>query len=254
MSISKQYNSKLDKTTIPAILGILVIVASPIILQEVTSQELVVLETGVISTASKDYTISNNFDVRVFHDGELIRIKGVTASGHPYYAYQRTVDGEVNLQGKIFIDGKVLPLVKKTALVEKTTITQKEEPESVTDLLILINQPSFGYYTQYYNIIAKVFDSSANPLKQFEYNSGLIKGADVRIILTDPQGNVFRTFDGITNAMGYVNERFQWQYGDPVGKYNVTVVVDDGVSKVSKQFETDYKGYHPYYSASDNTP
>lgn len=246
MSTSNQYNLKMNRVIIPVILGILVTIASSMTLQEVTGQELDVLESGVISTASKDYTISNNFEIRVFHDGELIRIKGVTATGYPYYAYQRTIDGDTELRGKIFVDGKVVPLVKKA------TFVKEKELEVLTELLILIKQPLSAYYTESYNIIAKVFDSSANPLKQFEHNSGLIAGVDVQIILTDPQGDVFRTFNATTNSMGYVDKRFQWQYADPVGKYNVTVIANDGVSKISKQFETDYKGYHPYYSSSDN--
>ncbi len=232
---------------VPGALGILAIILTPTLIQDVYSQEeLVVLQSGIVSTSSKDYPISNNFEIRVFHDGELVRIKGVTASGHPYYVYQKISDGDVELRGKIFIDGKVVPLVKKT------TFVQEKEPESVTDLLILIKQPLSAYYTESYNIIAKVFDASANPLEEFEYKSGLIEGVDVQIILTDPQGKVFRTFSAETNSMGYVDERFQWQFADPVGKYNVTVIAEDGITKVSKQFETNYKGYHPYYSSSDN--
>jgi hypothetical protein len=241
---------------VPIILGILTIALSPMMIQVFSQEELLVLETGIISTSSKDYPISNNFEIRVFHDGELIRIKGITAEGYPYYAYQKIVGQDIELRGKIFIDGKASPLVKKVTFGSEPKSEVVSEPESVsdTDMMILIKHPSSAYYRGSYNIIAKVFDASANPQERFDQNSGLIEGIDIQIILTDPQGNVFRTFDGITNSMGYVDERFPWQYGDPVGQYNVTVIADDGVNKITRQFETDYKGYHPYYSSDDDSP
>jgi len=50
---------------------------------------------------------------------------------------------------------------------------------------------------------------------------------------------------------GYVDERFLWGYGDPVGQYNVTVIADDGINKVSRQYDTTYKGYHSFYVLND---
>jgi len=243
--------STLSRIILPGLLGILAITISPLIIQEIYSQEeLLVLNNGIISTASNDYPISSNFEIRVFHDGELIRIKGITASGYPYYAYQKMIDGDAELRGKIFIDGKMFSIVNKVSYIQKSEPEPEQEP--VAKMLILIDHTSFGYYTQSYNVITKVFDAFQNPLKQFEHKSGLLEGIDIQIILTDPDGNIFRTYDGTTNALGYFNERFQWQYGDPVGQYNVTVIADDGINKITKQYDTSYKGYHPYYSSSDN--
>jgi len=243
--------STLSRVILPGLLGILAIMMSPVIIQEIYSQEeLLVLNNGVISTASNDYPISSNFEIRVFHDGELIRIKGITASGYPYYAYQKMTDGDAELRGKIFIDGKMFSIVNKVSYIQVSEPEQEQEP--VAEMLILIDHTSSSYYTESYNVITKVFDISQNPLEQFGYNSGLLEGIDIQIILTDPDGNIFRTYNGTTNALGYFNERFQWKYGDPIGQYNVTVIADDGINKITKQYDTAYKGYHPYYSSSDN--
>ena len=241
--------SYLSRIILTGLLGILAITISPLIIQEIYSQEeLLVLNNGVISTSSNDYQISSNFEIRVFHDGELIRIKGITASGYPYYVYQKMTDGDVELRGKIFINGQMHPIVNKVSYI------QEPEPEPETEMLILIDHSSSSYYTQSYNVIAKIFDASQNPLKLFEYKSGLLEGIDIQIILTDPDGNVFRTYNGETNALGYFDERFQWKYADPIGQYNVTVIADDGINKIAKQYDTSYKGYHPYYTSSDNPP
>jgi len=234
--------SYLSRVILPGLLGILAITISPLIIQEIYSQEeLLLLNNGVISTASNDYQISSNFDIRVFHDGELIRIKGITASGYPYYVYQKMIDGDAELRGKIFINGQMHSIVNKVSYI------QEPEPEPETEMLILVDHPSFGYYRFSYNIIAKVFDASTNPLEIFEQRSGVLEGIEIQIILEDPDGNVFRTYDGKTNALGYFNERFAWKYGDPVGQYNVTVIADDGAKKISRQYETAYRGYDPYY-------
>ncbi len=239
----------LSRIILPGLLGILAVTISPLIIQEIYSQEeLVVLNNGVISTASNDYQISSNFEIRVFHDGELIRIKGITASGYPYYVYQKMIDGDAELRGKIFINRQMYPIVNKVSYI------QEPEQEPRTEMLILIDHTSSSYYTQSYNIITKVFDVSQNPLKLFEHKSGLLEGVDVQIILTDPDGNVFRIYNGTTNALGYFDERFQWPYASPIGQYNVTVIADDGINKIAKQYDTSYKGYHPYYTSSDNPP
>jgi len=193
--------SYLSRVILPGLLGILAITISPLIIQEIYSQEeLLLLNNGLISTATNDYQISSNFEIRVFHDGELIRIKGITASGYPYYVYQKMIDGDVELRGKIFIDGKIFPIVNKLSTIQK--ITSEPEPEPETEMLILVKQPSFSYYTYYYNIIAKVFDASSNPLEIFEHNSGFLEGIDIEIILTDPDGNVFHSYNGTTNTFG----------------------------------------------------
>jgi len=238
---------------LPGLLGILAITISPLIIQEIYSQEeLLVLNNGVISTASNDYPISSNFEIRVFHDGELIRIKGITTSGYPYYAYQKMIDEDTELRGKIFIDGKMLSIVNKVSYIQESEPESESAPESETEMLILVDHTSFGYYRFSYNIIAKIFDASTNPFEVFEQNSGVLDGIDIQIILTDPDGNVFQTYNGTTNALGYFNERFDWQYSDPVGQYNVTVIADDGIKKISKQYETEYRGYNPYYVADDD--
>jgi len=225
----------------------------PIISESFAQEGLSILETGVISTTTTDYDISGKFEVSVIGDGDIIRMKGITVSGNPYYAYQRIIDGEPAIFGKIFINGKAVPLVNK--IVEQTVHeeTQKEEvvPEK-SNLRIAMQHPAYGYFTQAYNFVVKIFDSNQNPNSNFNSNIGKLSGVNVEVILTDAAGKVLKTFDGVTDSQGIFDGAHTWKYEDTLGDYNVTVVADNGKVKTIQQFETEYNGYHPYYSGSQN--
>ena len=91
---------------LPFILPLLVLFMIPIISESFAQEEFSILETGIISTVTDDYDISGKFEIRVIGDVDIIRMKGITVSGNPYYAYQRVIDGEQIISGKIFIDGR----------------------------------------------------------------------------------------------------------------------------------------------------
>ena len=224
----------------------------PIISESFAQEGFSILETGIISTATDDYDISGQFEVRVIGDGDIIRMKGITVSGNPYYAYQRVIDGEPAIFGKIFIDGAAVPLVNKAVeqTVQEETV-EEQEPEK-SNLRIAMQHPAYGYFTQAYNFVVKIFDSNQNPNSNFISNIGKLSGVNVELILTDSQGKILKTFEGVTDSQGIFDGSHTWKYEDPLGQYNVTVIADNGKVKTVQQFETDYNGYHPYYSGSQN--
>ena len=78
--------------------------------QQIEPESSPILESGIISTKNKDYIISNDFDIRQFFFGKILRISGTTIDGNFYYVYHRIIDDEISLRGKIFIDGKFLTI------------------------------------------------------------------------------------------------------------------------------------------------
>ena len=235
--------------------SIVVILVSALFLVPIASQvfgqEMITLQTGIISTATTDYEISNEFDIRVIGDGDFLRMKGMTVSGHPYYIYQNTVNNEPIVSGKIFIDGTAIPIVHKQVqnFVEEP-VQQSIQPKN--DLIIAIQHPTYGYYTQTYTFVTKVFDVNQNPKGIFDLNLGKRTNVDITLSLIDPNGKVLTTKTGKTNTQGIFSGSYYWQYSDAIGTYTVKITADDGTSNVTKEFTTSYNGYHPFYSGSQN--
>jgi len=52
-------------------------------------ENFVTLGTGIISTQDRDFAVSNDFQTRIFQNGKIMRLSGVTTTGEPYYIYQK---------------------------------------------------------------------------------------------------------------------------------------------------------------------
>ena len=250
MIIRTNYTNELKKLffVIPALLALLAI---PLIDESSSQESVLLLQTGMISTSSADYEISSDFDIRIIGDGDYIRIKGMTVSGYPYYVYEKTINGESMLYGKIFVGGTAVPVVhKEIQEVVEEPVQQSIQPKN--DLIIAIQHPTYGYYTQTYSFVTKVFDLNQNPKGVFDWNLGKRTNVDVTLSLIDPNGKVLATETGKTNTQGIFSGSYFWQYSDAIGTYTVKVTADDGTNKVTKEFTTSYNGYHPFYSGSQN--
>jgi len=247
--------SSLSRFILPGLVGILAILISPMIIQESSSLEaLSVLESGVISTPSNDYPISNNFEMKVFHGGELIRIKGITASGYPYYVYQNMIDGNAHLGGKIFIDGKMLPIVnkfsfiqepeKETLEIEKETLEIEKETLELEkkNLAVTVDSKKISQFYERYFIKVRVFDADINPNPKFSFtNDGILTGISVKADLIRPTGEIIATMEGTTDSFGYYEGSYLWGYNELRGDYGVNLDVDDG--NYLEELQTSYRGY-----------
>jgi len=241
--------SALSRHILPGLLGILAITISPLIIQEIYSQEeLLVLNNGVISTATNDYPISSNFEIRVFHDGELIRIKGITASGYPYYAYQKMSDGDTELRGKIFIDGKMRSIVNKISYIqEPEKITS--EPEKITseleekkNLAVTVDSRKTSQFYDRYFIKVRVFDADVNPNPETsKSNDGILSGVPVKVDLIRPTGETIATMEGTTDSFGLYEGSYLWGFNELRGDYGVNLDVDNG--SYLEELQTFYRGY-----------
>ena len=52
-------------------------------------ENFLILQTGIIFTQDRDFGVSNDFETRIFQNGKIMRISGVTTTGEPYYIYQK---------------------------------------------------------------------------------------------------------------------------------------------------------------------
>jgi len=228
---------------LPGFLGILAITISPLIIQEIYSQEeLLVLNNGLISTPSNDYQISGNFEIRIFHDGELIRIKGVTVSGYPYYVYQKMIDGNPVLKGKIFIDGNPFSVITKYISSIKQE-QEEEQPQVEYDkkIDVKVQQSTYGYYYDSYKINVKIFDSELNSKPVFYDFEGVIEDSTVNVSLKHDSGVIVANVTGNSDIGGLFEGKYRWGYNDPTGHYTVTLNVNDG--QWIETFDTFYRGY-----------
>ena len=66
-------------------------------------ENIVVFQTGIISTGTQDYAISKDFETRIIQDGKIMRLSGITTTGEVYYLYQKMVGDEIIVKGKILV-------------------------------------------------------------------------------------------------------------------------------------------------------
>jgi len=206
--------------------GFLIIFANSFLQNTLAFEEnLVILQTGLISTAEGEYALSNNFQTRIVQDGKIIRISGVTTTGEIFYAYQKTTEKDIILKGKILDNNRFIPIIKPIQVFDEslTDGTQKSQP-----IKMVILQPHSTYWRQTYAINVKVFEVDKNPSNDYWYKSYLVPNVPILIEINHENGRHLTTIEGITNDDGY----FKGQYFvtdnlDWAGKYNVHVLAGD---------------------------
>ena len=220
-------------------------------LQEAYSSEenFLTLETGIISTLDRDFAVSNEFQTKIFQDGKIMRITGVTTTGEPYYIYQKNIGEEVILRGKILLDGKFVSIIQKETVPlepvsQESEGTQESEVTQEDTQLIMATKIPHHTYARYPMIISvKVFDAEQNPLGRFEQKSGVLENVFVDVSITNEFGKVVTTLNGTTNSLGIFSASHYVREGiDLPGQYTVDVAIDDQSSRISEAYTTFFRG------------
>jgi hypothetical protein len=211
--------------------------------------DFLVLQTGIISTENRDFAISNIFETRILQDGKIMRMSGITTTGEAYYVYQKNDDdGTTVVNGKILVNGVFIPIINKEITSEQET---QIIPESKFDMVVKL--PSYTYSNYPFVISVRVFDVEKNPQPRFEDTFGTLENVFVNVTITNRFDKFVTSFTGNTDSTGLfrgsylVNEGIVGQ-----GKFNVNVIVNDGVSSTNKSFTTFFRGDIRYYD--DNNP
>ena len=200
-------------------------------------ENIIALQTGIISTNNQDYAISQEFKVRIFQNGKIMRLSGITTTGEQYYLYQKSIGDDTIVRGKIYVNEAFVPIIFKKELLEQKT--QQED----TKLAMSVKLSQYTYSNYQFVISVKVFDAEQNPLPSYNQKTGVLENVFVNVTITDRFDEFVTTLSGNTDSRGV----FQGNYlvlEDVVeqGEYNVNVVIDDGTSNTSQSFTTFFRG------------
>jgi hypothetical protein len=213
----------------------------------VTSENFLVLQTGIISTEDDDFALSNIFKTRVLQDGKIMRLSGVTTTGEAYYVYQKIKDDNTVVNGKILVNGVFIPIISKEVLSEpEMQIMQKSKLDMAVKL------PSYTYSNYPFVISVRVFDIEKNPQPKFEDTYGTLENTFVNVTITNRFDKFVTSLSGNTDSSGLFRGSYLVNEGTGQGKFNVNVSVNDGKSSTSKSFTTFFRGDIRYYD--DNNP
>ena len=200
-------------------------------------ENILALQTGIISTNNNDYAISQEFEVRIFQNGKIMRLSGLTTTGEQYYFYQKSVGDDIIVRGKIYVNGAFVPIIFKEDLLEQKT----QQPETKLAMAVKLSQYTYSNYQ--FVISVKVFDVEQNPLPSYNQRTGVLENVFVNVTITDRFDEFVTTLSGNTDSTGVFQGNYL-VYENVVdqGKYNVNVMIDDGTSNTSQSFTTFFRG------------
>jgi len=200
-------------------------------------ENILALQTGIISTNNNDYAISQEFEVRIFQNGKIMRLSGLTTTGEQYYFYQKSVVDDIIVRGKIYVNGAFVPIIFKEDLLEQKT------KQSETKLAMVVKLSQYTYSNYQFVISVKVFDVEQNPLPRYNQRTGVLENVFVNVTITDRFDEFVTTLSGNTDSRGVFQGNYL-VYENVVdqGKYNVNVMIDDGTSNTSQLFTTFFRG------------
>lgn len=233
-----------------ALLAISVLLVIPQTISTDAQESILLFENPMISTPSNDYEISSDFEIRILRDGDLVRVSGTTVDGNPYYVYQQMINDVPTINGKIFIDNNPVEVFHRNIIpaqvmdeVEEVIDEMKQEVEQ-KNLKVLVDTPINTQHGQNFRFTVTVYDADVNPNpKFFSKTDGLLKEIPISATLTDKNGDVLTTFEGVTDNLGKFEGAYYWEFSDIVGNYELSLDVNNG--NYLENFGTNYLGYIP---------
>ncbi len=142
-------------------------------------ENILALQTGIISTSNQDYAISQEFEARNIQNGNIMRLSGITTTGEQYYLYQKIVGDDTIVRGKIFANNAFIPIIIIEELLEQKTL------QSDTKLIMAVKLPDYTYSNYKFVISVKVFDSEVNPNARYDSRIGILENVFVNVTITD---------------------------------------------------------------------
>ena len=204
-------------------------------------ESILLFESPIISTPSNDYEISGDFEIRILHDGDLVRIMGTTVSGDPYYVYQQMIDDIPTLSGKIFINNNPVEIFHRS-IIDTPTIEANESQKNKKNLLVLVDSSDSTQYGEHFRLSIKAYDEDINPHPElFSKTDGLLESIYVNATMIDENDNVLAIFEGVTDNSGEFEMEYYWKFTDIKGEYEIILDIDNG--NYLETIKTNYLGY-----------
>ena len=165
--------------------------------------EILFFQTGELETIENQFQISDNFVIREFFNGNIIRVSGQTLEGFPYITYSKIFEESIDTHGFIFINNQFV----KLSFIEKSI--QIEETENKNEnLAIAVQYTQRAHSKQYVYIDAKIFDKEQNKYNYFDQNYGQISNVSVHVLITDKSNFEIFSFQGNTNDEGLIETKY----------------------------------------------
>jgi hypothetical protein len=204
------------------------------------------IQTGKLFTDRKEFTISNEINIREFFDGKLIKITGYTVEGYSYITYSKITEQHITTRGKIFTDNSFVPLIFKQQRISQ--IEKTETKEKLDNVLILTQYTERLYSGQTAKIDVKIFDSNQNKLNNFNQNYGFVPNTDIKVTALDENRQIFSSSAGITNERGFYNTQFFIPKNNQNGIFTIIIDAENDNSKASKTIQIFNLGEVPDHS------
>jgi hypothetical protein len=214
-------------------LGILILEMASAQIDPINDIEFI--QTGKLFTDKKEFTISNEINIREFFDGKIIKITGYTVEGHPYITYSKIINQQITTHGKIFMGNEFVQMVfdkQNTSQIEKN-----EMKEKLDNMLILTQYTERLYSGQTAKIDVKIFESNQNKSKDFNQNYGNIVNTNIEITVLDKNGKTFSSSEGVTNERGFYSTEFFIPKNNQNGSFTVIIDAENKNSKSSKTIQ-----------------
>jgi len=200
-------------------------------------ENILPLQTGIISTNNQDYAISQEYKAKIFLNGKIMRLSGLTTTGEQYYFYQKSILDDTIVRGKIYVNGAFVSIIFKEKILEQKT------QQSDTKLAMAVKLSQFTYSNYQFVISVKVFDAEKNSLPNYNQRIGVLENVFVNVTITDRFDEFVTSLSGNTDSTGVFQENYLVLEGVvDQGKYNVNVMIDDGTSNTSQSFTTFFRG------------
>ena len=210
-------------------------------------EDFLTLQTGIISTQDKDFAVSNDFETRIFKNGNIMRLSGMTSTGEPYYIYQKNIGEDIVLKGKILLDGNFVSIIHKDVIPEPQVSL---EPD--TQLIMSVKLPRHTYANYPVIISVKVFDAEQNPQAKYDQSLGALENIFVNVTITNEFDAFVTSLSGNTDEKGLFRDSHYVREGiDLPGEYIVNVSIDDSSTSVSQSFNTFFRGDLRDYFSND---
>lgn len=185
-----------------------------------------------------DFAISNDFETKIFQNGKIMRLSGLTITGEPYYIYQKNIDNDIILKGKILVEGTFVPIIQNE-IIPEPQISQA----SGIDLIMSTKIPHHTYARYPLIISVKVFDAELNPQAIYDQKFGALENVFVNITITNQFDKRVTSLSGNTDSTGlFIGKHIVREGIDRPGEYKVNVTIDDGTTSTNQSFKTFFRG------------
>jgi len=165
--------------------------------------EIIFFQTGELHTNNNQFQISDEFIVREFFDGNIIRISGQTIEGFPYITYSKISDENIDTHGSIFINNKFQKLSFSEKIIQTEQSVDKKD-----DLAIVVQYTQRAHSKQLIFVDVKIFEKEQNKYSNFNQNYGYITNTNIKVTITDDDNLEIFSSTGITNDKGLFETKY----------------------------------------------